>query len=76
MIECGEGFVTQLQRHLPPNMELKEQLTKIRVIWISHAHLDHYGGLPSLLRAITKGTFVEKYSDVLPTRDYGVIHHL
>jgi len=52
VIECGEGFVFSLRRHLPAGMNLDEQLQHLQLIWISHAHLDHYGGLPSLLRAI------------------------
>ena len=50
VVECGEGFVASLQRHLPPTLTLDEQLCHIQLIWISHAHLDHYGGLPCLLR--------------------------
>jgi ribonuclease BN (tRNA processing enzyme) len=52
VIECGEGFVTSLRRHLPSSMNIQEQLPHITTIWISHAHLDHYGGLLCLLRAI------------------------
>ena len=53
VIECGEGFVTSLGRHLPDSMNLQDQLCYITTVWISHAHLDHYGGLPCLLRAIS-----------------------
>jgi ribonuclease BN (tRNA processing enzyme) len=52
VIECGEGFVTSLRRHLPSSMNIQEQLRHITTIWISHAHLDHCGGLSCLLRAI------------------------
>jgi len=61
IIECGEGCLTTLTRHLP-NCEatvnsmntsnLNERLKEIRLIWISHAHLDHYGDLPFLIQAI------------------------
>lgn len=66
VFECGEGFLTCLSRHLPPSSyvnranrkvgvrNLNEELRQIRFIWISHAHLDHYGGLPCLIRAINK----------------------
>lgn len=54
VMECGEGFVTSLRRHLPFGMRLEEQLQEISIIWISHAHLDHYGGLVNLLREIER----------------------
>jgi len=46
-IEAGEGFVTQWNRYVSGR-----SLSTIRMIWISHAHWDHYGGLASLLVAI------------------------
>lgn len=33
---------------------IADWITKVRGIWISHAHLDHYGGLPTLLRILWK----------------------
>ena len=57
VVECGEGFVTNLSRHLPFQCTtVQEQLQSIRFIWISHAHLDHYGGLPSLLREVASSS--------------------
>jgi ribonuclease BN (tRNA processing enzyme) len=65
VLECGEDVVSQLYRFLPPpppnvspdaqldhNAWFHYQLRQICFIWISHAHLDHYGGLPTLLRRI------------------------
>lgn len=53
ILDCGEGTLTNLHRHLPVGLApLDEQLTQIRFIWISHAHLDHYGGLGDLILAI------------------------
>jgi ribonuclease Z len=46
VFEVGEGFVTQFHRYS------SYTLATIRVIWISHFHLDHYGGLVPLLSAI------------------------
>jgi ribonuclease BN (tRNA processing enzyme) len=46
VIEAGEGFVTQWHRHATMS------LCKIRFVWVSHAHWDHYGGLAPLLVAI------------------------
>lgn len=46
VVEAGEGFVTQWYRHV------SDSLSSIRVIWISHAHFDHYGGLVPLLNAM------------------------
>ena len=47
--EAGEGFVTQWYRHAPQHTQ---DIGVISVIWISHAHWDHYGGLVPLLLAI------------------------
>jgi ribonuclease BN (tRNA processing enzyme) len=47
VFEVGEGFVAQWYRHGG-----KRDLSTIRVIWISHAHWDHYGGLVPLLNAM------------------------
>lgn len=59
IIECGEGTLTSLSRHLPQStsnhsqsLSLDEQLRWVRLIWISHSHLDHYGDLPCLIKAI------------------------
>lgn len=49
ILDCGEGMTTMLSRHGP-----KQWQNRIRGIWISHAHLDHYGGLATLLRTISK----------------------
>lgn len=51
IVECGEGVTTMLSRYGPDHW-----LNSIRGIWISHSHLDHYGGLPTLLRAIANET--------------------
>jgi ribonuclease BN (tRNA processing enzyme) len=48
VVEAGEGFVTQWHRHATMS------IGKIRFIWVSHAHWDHYGGLAPLLVAIAK----------------------
>ena len=47
VLEAGEGFCTQWNRHAPCST-----FRSIQVIWISHAHWDHYGGLVNLLRCI------------------------
>ena len=62
LIECGEGTLTGLFRHLP-SLEIGDvyvsrlstlqfQLSYVGFIWISHAHLDHYGDLPLLVQSI------------------------
>jgi ribonuclease BN (tRNA processing enzyme) len=47
VLEAGEGFVTQWHRYADGR-----SVNTIRLIWISHAHLDHYGGLVHLLKCI------------------------
>jgi ribonuclease Z len=66
LIECGEGTLTALRRHLPPlnshqcdsttnsaSTRLNNHLSHVCFIWISHSHLDHYGDLPIVIQAIT-----------------------
>jgi ribonuclease BN (tRNA processing enzyme) len=48
VLEAGEGFVTQWNRYAPRQYSFPD----VCVIWISHAHWDHYGGLVPLLVAI------------------------
>lgn len=57
VFEVGEGFVVQWHRHA-----LHRSLETIQVIWISHAHWDHYGGIVPLLTAMHK----ERQSQALP----------
>lgn len=60
IIECGEGTVNALQRHLPfvcadvadPKSNLQMHLRHVKFIWVSHAHYDHYGGLPAVVSKI------------------------
>ena len=49
ILDCGEGVSTMLSRNCGT---MKDWRRQIRGIWISHAHLDHYGGLPTLLRLL------------------------
>lgn len=60
LIECGEGCLTTLQRHVPASKlsggsSLDGWLRHVRFIWISHAHLDHYSELPLVIEAISQG---------------------
>lgn len=61
IIECGEGISSMLLRHLPSVVTTSEMndldsfrlhLCHVQFIWISHAHFDHYGGLPSIVSTI------------------------
>ncbi|KAL7555277.1 hypothetical protein ACHAWF_019054 [Thalassiosira exigua] len=63
IVECGEGTLTALLRHLPPLCEeveeeglspLEAQLSQVIFIWISHHHYDHYGDLPLVVNAIAR----------------------
>eukprot|EP00546_Thalassionema_frauenfeldii_P017281 CAMPEP_0178899568 /NCGR_PEP_ID=MMETSP0786-20121207/2979_1 /TAXON_ID=186022 /ORGANISM="Thalassionema frauenfeldii, Strain CCMP 1798" /LENGTH=515 /DNA_ID=CAMNT_0020570453 /DNA_START=78 /DNA_END=1622 /DNA_ORIENTATION=- len=55
ILDCGDGILTSINRYLPPALGPADgQLVNIRFIWISHSHLDHYGGLPDLVSAIHK----------------------
>jgi ribonuclease BN (tRNA processing enzyme) len=51
LLDCGEGVSTMLSRNCG---HLNDWTRRVRGIWISHAHLDHYGGLPTLLRLLCK----------------------
>jgi ribonuclease BN (tRNA processing enzyme) len=45
LLDCGEGVTTMMLRYGPQDWQ-----RRIRGVWISHAHLDHYGGLATLIR--------------------------
>ena len=71
IIECGEGTLTGLLRHLPsPHSNgldsklssLDVHLSHVNFIWISHAHLDHYGELPFVVQAIANAKKRSKHS--------------
>lgn len=49
VVEAGEGFCTQFNRY-----GNGRKFASISVIWISHAHWDHYGGLVNLLQRISR----------------------
>ena len=60
LLDCGEGTLGSLQRMYVPD-ELSEILKDLRMIWISHQHVDHHHGLIPLIAAwnrITKGNLV------------------
>lgn len=42
LVDCGPGTLAQLRR-------MRVDIQTIDIIWISHAHLDHCGGLPAVL---------------------------
>jgi ribonuclease BN (tRNA processing enzyme) len=46
-VEVGEGYCTQWHRYAGGR-----SFASIRMIWISHAHWDHYGGLVNLILRI------------------------
>lgn len=52
LFETGEGCLTYLRRFAPSNQPFVQHLRSLHLIWISHAHFDHYGGLPTLVAAI------------------------
>ena len=47
LLDCGEGATTMMLRYGPEDWQ-----RRLRGVWISHAHLDHYGGLTTLIRTI------------------------
>ena len=59
LLDCGEGATTMFSRHTGSVSQFTKMLaSEIFGIWISHAHLDHYGGLPTLLRAIHQASWM------------------
>jgi len=63
VFECGEGFLNSLSRCIPHYCRgktdskmyasrIQRNISEILLIWISHAHLDHYGELPVLIHEI------------------------
>ncbi|KAL7438020.1 hypothetical protein ACHAXM_005942 [Skeletonema potamos] len=56
IIDCGEGTLNSLARRIKcfscEQSSLDYQLSRVNFIWISHAHLDHYGDLSSVVQAV------------------------
>ena len=50
LLDCGEGTLGSLQRVFAPD-ELSEVLKDLRMIWISHQHVDHHLGTIPLIAA-------------------------
>ena len=50
LLDCGENTLGQLKRVFEPE-QLKDVLSNLRMIWISHLHADHHLGLVSVIRA-------------------------
>ena len=78
IIECGEGTLTGLLRHLPSLYKEKEhftdsdklspldvQLSHVNFLWISHSHLDHYGDVAIVVQAIANAKRKSRRSDLL-----------
>ena len=56
LVDCGEAVASMFERYVDGSI----QLSDISTIWISHAHLDHYGGIPTLIRILQKQFEVEE----------------
>lgn len=50
LLDCGEFTAGQMAKYFDPS-QLDSELVKIKAIYFSHAHLDHYNGLIGLLNA-------------------------
>lgn len=59
LMDCGEGTTTMLLRWGKKNWQ-----QRLRGVWISHGHLDHYGGLPTLLRYVKCCREADSLNDV------------
>ncbi|KAL6776440.1 hypothetical protein ACKKBG_A21130 [Auxenochlorella protothecoides x Auxenochlorella symbiontica] len=55
LLDCGEGTAGQLTRTLGA-VAARTLLATLRVLWVSHRHADHMGGVPGVLRAVPEGT--------------------
>eukprot|EP01026_Neomeris_dumetosa_P043106 TRINITY_DN3600_c0_g1_i4.p1 TRINITY_DN3600_c0_g1~~TRINITY_DN3600_c0_g1_i4.p1 ORF type:complete len:439 (-),score=46.94 TRINITY_DN3600_c0_g1_i4:279-1442(-) len=49
LLECGEGTWQSFVRHFRGTQGALETLNSLLCIWLSHKHLDHVAGLPTLL---------------------------
>ena len=65
LIDCGEGCLTSLAQYMPQSLCLNQSLLSLKLIWISHAHLDHYGGLATIIKAIDDARISREKSNIL-----------
>lgn len=49
LVDCGEGSLSQLIRRFGREGAL-ERVARLKMIWISHFHADHHGGMYEVLR--------------------------
>ena len=76
LMDCGEGSLSQLIRRF--GLEgAKDRLARLQLVWISHFHADHHGGLYEVLRVrrrrsccrrfcCTSGNWMEKKTQSFP----------
>jgi ribonuclease Z len=53
LLDCGEATIAQMNRFYG-NEKLDSELVKIKGLFLSHKHLDHYAGVFGLIRARRK----------------------
>jgi len=61
LLDCGSGTLDQFRRELGIENTIKK-LAQVNLIWISHRHWDHCGGLLSLLEATLEARNKELFS--------------
>jgi ribonuclease BN (tRNA processing enzyme) len=57
LLDCGEGCLTSLAQYSPDSISVRQSLLSLKFIWISHSHLDHYGGLATIIEAIDDASY-------------------
>ncbi|CAF0729062.1 unnamed protein product [Brachionus calyciflorus] len=50
VLDCGEGTTWQINKYFNDETEFLNELIKIKLVYVSHFHLDHFNGLYSLIQ--------------------------
>jgi len=63
-MDCGEGTLNQMLKFFGGE-ETDRQLIKIKVVFLTHIHLDHHGGMYGMVGSINHMLYLWQYFNLL-----------